>query len=345
VEDAGHDEVEREFVIVTNRDEANFLQVRGLGIADMELFDHDPEILTRLTIGLSEFDILDNIQESESRVLVGIDEEDGNLGVQLDVLSSCSERTELATKISLPKMATFVTSEQMDFLIGCASSTMPVFPSDLIVDPGIAFEVFTVAASTVHASAHFRAWLDVYFDDIDIGIPECSLFAVRGFDTLVGALAEFYFGEFIRPREVALVGGLPVVKNLRRITAAVRDMFSFDIQRYGFGLGFGKSFGALMQIIALATLNPNGNAKTIAERFLGLAVNILNGKDGGDSSMLTGLATLIVRVNADRPHTKPLPTIVLAPGILSPRRRTEHVKSIRDRVNTKWVKPRTRYRR
>jgi hypothetical protein len=39
----------------------------------------------------------------------------------------------------------------------------------------------------------------------------------------------------------ATIGGLPVIKNLRRTTTAVRDLFTFDLQKYGIAVGFEKS--------------------------------------------------------------------------------------------------------
>jgi hypothetical protein len=240
----------------------------------------------------------------------------------------------------------FITAEQIDFFIASGSSTIPVFPSDLIVDEPLAFQLFSITASNLHISAHFRLWLDVHLDDIDIGIPGCSLFALRGFDGLVGGLAEFYFAELNRPRAVAVIGGLPVIKNLRRITSAVRDLFTFDVQKYGVAVGFGKSFGALMQIVAMETLNAGANAATIAERFLGVAMNLLNGRDAGDAAVMrNGVATLVVQAKAEKDLMKKIPTIVLAPGILSLQRLNERIKGIRDRLNPKWTKEKNRYRK
>jgi hypothetical protein len=332
------------FEIVTNRDEFNFVEARARGSAAVTLFDGDPAITARIEALLSEFDVLDNIQDSASRILLGIDEEGEGMGVQIDVLAACKDRAELSARLRLPQLSMFVTSEQIDFFIDCVSSSIPVFPSDLIVDELIAFQLFAASASNLHISAHFRFWLDVHLDDINIGIPDCSLFAVRGIDGLIGGLAEFYFAQANRPRAVAVIGGLPVIKNLRRITAAVRDLFTFDVQRYGVALGFGKSFGALLQIIATETLNAGANATTMAERFLALAMDILNGRDLGEGRRI-GIATLVVQAKAEKDLMKKIPTIVLAPGILRLQRFNERMKGIRDRLNPKWTKEKNRYRK
>jgi hypothetical protein len=344
LEEAG-DDPDCEFEIVTNRDEFNYIQLRAVGVVHVSVYDNDPAVSTRILLSFSEFDVLDNIQESASRVLFGIDEDGAKLVVQVDVLASCQNRMELSIRLALPKMSMFVTHEQILFFVACASAAIPVFPADLIVDEPLAFQLFSIRASKLHISAHFRLWLDVHLDDIDIAIPDCTLFAIRGFDGLVGSLVEFYFAELNRPHALAVIGGLPVVKNLRRITGAVRDLFTFDIQKYGVAMGFGKSFGALMQIVAMETLNAGANATTIAERFLGIAMNILNGKDVPEGAMRNGLATLIVQAKAEKDIMKKIPTIVLAPGILSLQKLNEHIKGLRDRLNPKFAKQRNRYRK
>jgi hypothetical protein len=180
-----------EFEIVTNRDDFNFIQVRVGGSCDLSFFDQDPAVGTRVVVELSEFSVLDNIQDSTSRIMLGIDEEGATLGAQIDVLKSCQERMELSVRLRFPRMSMFITGEQIDFFIASASSAIPVFPSDLIVDEPLAFQLFSISASNLHISAHFRLWLDVHLGDIEIDVPACSFFTLRGFDSLVGALAEF----------------------------------------------------------------------------------------------------------------------------------------------------------
>lgn len=130
-----------------------------------------------------------------------------------------------------------------------------------------------------------------------------------------------------------MIGGLPVIKNLRRITAAVRDLFAFDVQKYGVAVGFGRSFTALMQIIAAETLNAGANAATIAERFLSIAMKMLSGKRVCDEALRTGIATLIIRSSKEGKLMKSVPAIVLAPGVLSFHKLNELMKKMRDKVN------------
>jgi hypothetical protein len=64
----------------------------------------------------------------------------------------------------------------------------------------------------------------------------------------------------------------------------------------------------------METLNEGANATTIAERFLGVAVNILNGRDAREGTMRSDLATLVVQAKSED-LMKKIQTIVLLQGI------------------------------
>ena len=334
-----------DFEIVTNRDEFNFIQVVASGNAKISMYSDDPLVSMRVAFDLSTFQALDNIQNSVSRLLLGTEDTERTLNGVIDILTTTKARTELSLQLHLPNLAMFVTQEQIDFFIASADvSKVPRFPSDSVVDEPLAFQLFQLVPSNLHISAHFRLWLDIHLDDIDIQIPECSLFALRGFDGLIGALAEFYFAELSKPGAMAVVGGLPVVKNLRRITAAVRDLFAFDVQRYGVAEGLGKSFTALLQIVAMETLNAGANAASIAERFLSVAMKLFGGKKEDDTAMRNGVATLVVQSKKDGKLMRAIPSIVLAPGIISLQKLNEMMKAVRDKINPD-LKKRMKYRK
>jgi hypothetical protein len=82
----------------------------------------------------------------------------------------------------------------------------------------------------------------------------------------------------------------------------------------------------------METLNAGANATTIAERFLGVAVNILNGRDAREGTMRSDLATLVVQAKSEN-LMKKIQTIVLTPRIQSVERLNERIKGIRDRLN------------
>ena len=334
-----------DYEIVTNRDEFNSIQVAAAGNFRISLFTGDPLVSVRILFEFANFSVLDHIQNSVSRLLFGTDDDTQKLHGIIDLLTTTKERTELSLRLQMPNMAMFITQEQIDFFMACAeASKVPRFPSDSVTDEPLAFQLFQLVPSNLHISAHFRLWLDIHLDDIDIKVPECSLFALRGFDGLIGALAEFYFAELSKPGAIAVVGGLPVIKNLRRITAAVRDLFAFDVQRYGVAEGFGKSLAALLQIIAMETLNAGANAASIAERFLGVAMKLFGGKKDDDSAMKSGVATLVVQSKKDGKLMKSIPSIVLAPGIISLQKLNEMMKAMRDKINPD-LKKRMKYRK
>ena len=216
---------------------------------------------------------------------------------------------------------------------------MPTFPSDLIVDEPMIFQLFELDPSEIQIAAHFRLWLDIHMDDIKLSVPKCQLFAIRGFDELIGSLAEYYVSEMSRPGVAAVVGGLPVIKNLRRISGAVHDLFTFDVQRYGVGLGFVNSFSALMQIIAMETINMGANATSIAERFLYVAMKFLGGRTNAKEAMETGMATLVIeKPKSTVSAVRKIPTLILAPGVLTFKKLTEMMKNLRDQINPKYKK-------
>ena len=328
-----------DFDFITTRDEDNYLDAVIKGNLKVLLFEDDPNVSTRVIFEANKFDINDNIQGSAAKIILGKEEQDDrNVKGKIDILSTSNKRMELSFKLDLPNLFIFITQEQLNFFIKSADIKMPTFPSDLIVDEPLAFQLFELNPSDLQIAAHFRLWLDVHMDDIQLHMPKCQLFAVRGFDELIGGLVEFYVNELNKPGAAAIVGGLPVIKNLRRVGRAVRDLFTYDVQKYGVGVGFAKSFSALMQILALETLNMGANATSIAERFLYVAMKFLGGKDNAKEAINTGMATLVVQSKDRKKAFKAIPTMILAPGVLTMRKLTEMMKGLRDRINPNYTK-------
>jgi hypothetical protein len=95
---------ECEFDPVTNGPEFTFAQVRALGISSIACFNNDPSVSARIMVKLSRFEILGNISDSASHVTVEINREGGKLVVQIHILTSCQERMELSTRLTIPRI-------------------------------------------------------------------------------------------------------------------------------------------------------------------------------------------------------------------------------------------------
>ena len=338
---------EDEFEVLCLRDEGKFLELcADINNLVVSVYENDPSpVGTRVQVSINNLQLKDCIPNSAASLLFGIDfvsEETKNVPVTLclDILNTTKERMELSLRCTLPDLVVFITQEQVNFLLDFISVSMPAFPGDSIIDEPLAFQYFELVPSSVKIFAHFRLWLDVHIDDVVIKVPSCHLVACKGGDGLAGELAEFYVGELTRPGVSAVIGGLPVIKNLRRIGDAVRNMFTFDARKYGFGAGTVKSISALLQVIAMETLNAGANAATIGERFLSVAMDTFSGKEMSRASMEGGLATMIISGSGSSVKTavKAIPTLILAPGILSLQKLKELFKNMRDRINPEYKK-------
>ena len=359
-----------DFEILALRDESKHFNIKAHLInSTIALFDSDPSpIGIQIKLSFNEFKIEDRITSSPAAILMSIDhfnkteddddlcagkeidhhsdtEERNEIECEIDILNTSKERLEMSIKCSLPDIVVFITQEQVDFLLSFASVTTPDFPSNFIVDEPFAFQYFELNPSNVKIFAHFRFWLDVHIDDVNIKVPSCHLFACKGGDGLAGDLAEFYMDELLRPGAAAVVSGLPVIKNFRRITDAVKNVFTFDAKKYGFGYGSLRSFCALLQIVAMETMNFGANAATFGERFLTIALDTLSGKEiVKPASPDFSLATLIISQNLKTIQTPVknaigiIPTIVLAPGLLSFQKLKELFKSMRDKISPTYKK-------
>lgn len=340
-----------DFDFITTRDDLNSIEAQADGNVQIKMYQNDPSVSIRIDYSIEKFMIIDNIQKSDCRIMLGIEEDDENenekdqkniektIKGRVDILNSSSNRMEMNFRLQLPNLVTFINQEQINFFMELTQIRMPVFPSDLIVDEPPAFQLFEICPSDIQIAAHFRLWLDIHMDDIRITIPKCQFFAVRGFDELIGNLAEYYINEMSRPGAAAVIGGLPVIKNLRRIGGAFHDLFTFDVQKYGVGVGLGKSLSALLQIIALETINMGANATSIAERFLYVAMKFLGKKDNAKEAVETGLATLVIeKPDTTKKKIQMIPTMILAPGVLTLKKLTEMMKSLRNKINPNYTK-------
>jgi len=315
-----------DFEIINLRDESKFIEIRASIDAKLDIFE-DPLLPMKVMLNIPDFSILDFIPMSQSKIIFGIDESKPIL-LQIDLHSATTNRTEISVYGKLPSMASFITQEQINFFIEFASIEMPVFPADLVVDEPLAFQVFELQSTKMRVYAHFRYWLDVHIDDVILDIPSCRVYACKGGDGLVGSLAEFYISAMSRPGAAAFVSGLPVIKNIRRITSAFHDLFTFDTKKYGFAIGLGRSFSALLQVVAMETLNAGANASTIAERFLEIALSTLNGSQEKQNPM----ATLVVNSSSK------IPSILITPGIMSFSLIKKMLKSMRDKIDPQYLK-------
>lgn len=371
-------EICSDFDIITTRDELNSINIEVEGNADVQMFNNDPSVSIRIDYGITKFSVVDCLQKSDCRIMLTIEDDDEDkskkknkieptsndiddflndtsevmsntvgdvkssdrmIKGRIDILNTSSNRMEMNFKLSLPNLVMFINQEQINFFISLSQIRMPTFPSDLIVDEPPAFQLFEICPSDIQIAAHFRLWLDIHMDDIRLTVPKCQFFAVRGFDELIGNIAEFYVTEMSRPGAAAVIGGLPVIKNLRRIASAVHDLFTFDVQEFGVGVGLGKSFSALLQIIALETINMGANATSIAERFLYVTMKFLGRKDDAKEAIETGLATLVIeRPENTKKAVRRIPTMILAPGVLTLKKLTEMMKSLRDKINPNYTK-------
>lgn len=329
-----------EFDFITNRDDTNSVEIEIETKLNIILYKDDPSVSVRVNVEAQKLSVLDLIMASDARLLFGIeDEEKRPIKCRIDVLKPTGKNMELNFKLDLPNLVVFINQEQINFFMVSTQLKMPTFPSDLIVDEPMIFQLFELDPSEIQIAAHFRLWLDIHMDDIKLSVPKCQLFAIRGFDELIGSLAEYYVSEMSRPGVAAVVGGLPVIKNLRRISGAVHDLFTFDVQRYGVGLGFVNSFSALMQIIAMETINMGANATSIAERFLYVAMKFLGGRTNAKEAMETGMATLVIeKPKSTVSAVRKIPTLILAPGVLTFKKLTEMMKNLRDQINPKYKK-------
>ena len=52
--------------------------------------------------------------------------------------------------------------------------------------------------SKLRAFAHFRLWLDISIDYIELNVCSCHIFAWNGCDGLLGCLSEFYISDMTR---------------------------------------------------------------------------------------------------------------------------------------------------
>ncbi|OHT09646.1 hypothetical protein TRFO_21360 [Tritrichomonas foetus] len=344
-----------DFDFISTRDESNSLDIEIEGNAKISLYNNDPTVSMRILVDANKFNIKDNIPTSSAKIMLGIEDDfhnnfdtntlenseksnSKNIKCKIDILSTTDQRMELSFKLELPNLFMFITQDQINFFMNIAQINLPTFPSDLIVDEPLAFQLFELKPSDIQIAAHFRLWLDIHMDDIRLHVPKCQLFAIRGFDELIGGLAEFYVSEMSRPGAAAVVGGLPVIKNMRRIGGAVRDLFKYDVQRFGVGVGFAKSFSALMQIIAMETLNMGANVTSIAERFLYVAMKILGGKDNAKDALNAPMATLVIQAKNPKKAVQSIPTMILAPGVLSLKKLTDLMKGLRNRLNPNYTK-------
>lgn len=331
------DTMDFDFEIVPTRDEMNYCDwVIKSNLSGVK-FPDDPLISMRFMMSCKVFEIQDHLPESPYKVFFQIEKEPDVVQITLDILKTTAQRTEISLRWKIPDFVLLVSQEQLAYYSSVVDINVPKFPSDYVNDEPLAVQYCEIVGKKVRISAHFRYWLDVNLDDIVFNVPKCSLFAIRGFDTMIGEVVEFYVGEITRPGAIAVMStGLPVIKNIRRVGGAIRDLFTFDTREFGVGKGIAKSFEALLKIIATETLNAGANVTTIGERFLSVALEVLSGEGSSDDAMKQGVATLIIK--NDENSLKQLPTMILAPGILSLQKLTEMFKSIRNRINPNFSK-------
>ena len=93
----------------------------------------------------------------------------------------------------------------------------------------------------------------------------------------------------------------------------------------------------------METMNVGANAATFGERFLTVAIESLSGKNVSQiNPSQVGLATLIISNKGEhlpiRSSVGVIPSIILAPGLLSFRKFKEIFKKMRNKISSEYRK-------
>lgn len=309
------------------------LNLEVKGSLETNIYPNDKNIKLRTLCSIKKFDIVDMVQKSVAKNLVSIDAatySPSDFCIKIDLLNSQQDKTELGISITLPDLVLFITQQQIDFLLEFSSRVLPEFPSSKIVDEPPIFRSFEITTGSIKVFAHFKFWLDVHIDDVVFRPPKCNLTLCKGVDGLIGSLVEFYMCEMSRPGVTAIIKGLPVIKNIRRVSSAIKDIFILDSYKHGGLVGIGKSFGTLFQTIAVETLNAGANASIFGETLLGTALNALDAES--KTFARQGIATLILEKGIQAPK------LLLVPGIMSFKKVSEMLKDMRNKVDPNYTK-------
>jgi hypothetical protein len=226
--------------------------------------------------------------------------------------------------VDLPGLGLFITSQQVEFLVDFFSKRRP-FTDDLALKP-IRIREFALRGQTLWVCARLRYFLDISLEDVYLKVAPCVLSDIPDIPTLIGQIAAWYI-DHLRITDVsAIVAGLPVLNNLRRIAGAVGVAVAVDIRRRGFVEGFGSAIGAVMRAIAAETVAAGSTITSMAGALLRSVIDTVSGETPNEVGFRVAVATLVVSARA-RAEEGPLaavaevarqiPRVVLTPGAVA----------------------------
>ncbi|EAY04651.1 hypothetical protein TVAG_227680 [Trichomonas vaginalis G3] len=331
LEDFENEKSDTDFDIIELRDETKSVElISNIDKSKIEVYDKDPLYNTCISIVLSSLSILDHIPKSDSAFILSCStEQDEKMVFDFNILKSEGPRMNVTFSMSpFSNMICFLTQSQIEFLVDCFSSNRPQFPCETIDVEPIAFQLFEIKGFNLLAFAHFTFYVNVHIDDVNLHVPDCKVLSVLS-THLASSLAEFYLRELARPGCAAVASGLPVVKSIRNVATALSTIFDMKNGQFGAVGGIAIGVAVLMRVLAHEALNAGAGAANLAQAVLQASLDVVDGKENAKEATQNGIASLFVEGKG----IKNLPTLILAPGVLTMQKLSEILKQLRDKVS------------